>query len=625
MFKAKESRHLIPWIVGVWLTTTATFLFFQTQTIFGGDAGDFVAASCVGGVPHPPGFPLYAFFSRLLYFLPWNTPAWRVGLLSSIPAGITVVLVFLIIWQISKNKTSALIGSLSLAFSYLFWLYAEVPEVFSLNSLFLVILTYLTIKLIENFNQRDFKLIFLTAGLSASHHHYSLWFYPVLFISIWYFNRDYFEKDFFKKVAKPLPYFLLGLVFYFYLPWAASKSPVINWNNPVNLKNIFDLVTRRTYGTFLSQKTALLASLGKRLFMIWGGILLFLEYFSWIGLFFLLMGFLYLKQKSGKIFKLFLGLFLWQLFFFFYSGFTLDAQSYFRVGVFSRFMLPMITWSGVLIGLGMLFVVSFGVKRLRKKAKLTKTKSERFKKMFLAFLIIYPLALFFKNIPVFLDLKNDLTAEKFAQDILDSASRQSIVMLSLDNDLFNSQYIHYCLGYRSDIDLIHFSVFQQNFYYTTFKNNYPELGLPKQNDPKFLSTFLDLNSQKEIYTNLPQRFPKGSLVPSGLLYHYYPDRESLPEIEKTAALNHRLWSMYHNPFSGILSWFRPTTLLPVVERYQKAAESMAVILHYSEKSELVKEYIEKVNKYNLADDSITLEDLIETRLENQKKLLEDLD
>ena len=68
------------------------YLVFQTNGIYGADAGDFASAAYLRGTVHPPGFPLYTFIAHLLTKLPIKTVAWWVGLLSSIPAAVSLIL-----------------------------------------------------------------------------------------------------------------------------------------------------------------------------------------------------------------------------------------------------------------------------------------------------------------------------------------------------------------------------------------------------------------------------------------------------------------------------------------------------------------------------------------------------
>ena len=125
------------------------YVYYQTTSIYGGDAGDLVSAAFVGGVAHPPGYPLYTVIGFLLTKLPIFTVAWRVGLLSSIPGALSLGLFFLIVNKLIKRFYISLLVTLTFGFSYLFWLYAIVPEVFAVHLLLVPSLYYLLLRFRE--------------------------------------------------------------------------------------------------------------------------------------------------------------------------------------------------------------------------------------------------------------------------------------------------------------------------------------------------------------------------------------------------------------------------------------------------------------------------------------------
>src|SRR3989304_10001566 len=91
---------LLPYVWGLFLWFI--FLFFQAEGIYGGDSGDMVTAAYLGGVPHPPGYPLYTFLGWLLTKIPVSTVAFRIGLLSAIPHAATVAAVYVFVYFLTK-------------------------------------------------------------------------------------------------------------------------------------------------------------------------------------------------------------------------------------------------------------------------------------------------------------------------------------------------------------------------------------------------------------------------------------------------------------------------------------------------------------------------------------------
>lgn len=586
-------------LLGVWLFYTATFLFYQTFSIFGGDAGDLVSAACSVGIPHPPGFPLYTILGVVAQNIGLYTPAWRVSLVSSIPSAITILVAYVILKKITKSRLAAFVGSATMAFSYLFWLYAEVPEVFALNNCFLISLLFLAVLMIEKISLPRLRVFAFLAGLSASHHHFSFWFYPVFGFYVWLYNKEYWKKNWLKSLVSLGLFFSLGLLPYLYFPLAAFRSPVISWSSPINWQNFWHLVTRADYGTFLSHGGTISVSLGQRALVSWGQVLMFGEYFGWLGYLFLIFGLVYLYKEKRKYFWLLGSLVFFSVLFIFYAGFSVNSQSLFTVGIVERFFLPGVLFGGLTIGFGIyyfvLIIADFASRTMPMRA-LTR------KKLFtlvLFFMVIYPVGLFIKNSRMIYAIKHDQTAENYARDILKTVPQNGILMLSLDNPLFNTQYVHYCLGERPDVDIFHLSVNERDYYYDSFKKNFKNAVLPERGDADFVNKYLELNyKNREIYTNYLSHFKKGAFIPVGLLFKYYPDPQGIPSTDEVVKINHEAWSKYTNPSFGILSFFRPSILAAIPEDYSDAAKNLGSLLFESGKIKESKEFFEKAVSFN---------------------------
>ncbi len=103
----KESAHgvhhffkLEDW--GAALITTLisglAFYYYMAPEVTLQDSGELVTGAFTFGVPHPPGYPLWAFLGYLWshFFVPFGNPAWRMGLLSVFTGALTVGLMTII-------------------------------------------------------------------------------------------------------------------------------------------------------------------------------------------------------------------------------------------------------------------------------------------------------------------------------------------------------------------------------------------------------------------------------------------------------------------------------------------------------------------------------------------------
>src|SRR3989338_2808526 len=174
--------HLIPIILFFGIFSLYLYTSPPGATQYA-DSSELITASYILGIPHPPGYPIFVLVGKLFSFLPFGEIAWRYSAMTSLLGAMTVVLVYLILVKILSRELGmknqelgsatparspyskflipnsqpsfisflyvyipALVGSLSLAFSYIFWLYSIVPEVWAFNSFFTALLLYLGVR-----------------------------------------------------------------------------------------------------------------------------------------------------------------------------------------------------------------------------------------------------------------------------------------------------------------------------------------------------------------------------------------------------------------------------------------------------------------------------------------------
>lgn len=133
-----------------WLTKAPTVSFW--------DCGEFIAASYIMGVPHPPGYPLYIILGRLISMIPISSDiAVRVNMLSVIGAAASVLAAFWLILRVAVGwgedapgglrkigaGIAALAGSIIMGFSYTFWSSAVEAEVYTLSMFLMLLANYL--------------------------------------------------------------------------------------------------------------------------------------------------------------------------------------------------------------------------------------------------------------------------------------------------------------------------------------------------------------------------------------------------------------------------------------------------------------------------------------------------
>jgi len=550
-----------------------------SRSVYSGDAGDLVSAAVTCGIPHPPGYPLYTFFGCILTRFNLLTPAYRVGLLSAIPAGISLLVIFVILEKITKNFWISVISICTLSFTYLFWLYSIVPEVFGLNTLFITLLIYISLLILDKPTKRRFYALALVFGLSLSHHHTILFLSPALLYIIYKSRKALRTYGHNFYIIFPALFFL-GLIPYTYLPIAAWGNPKINWNDPRNLNNFVALVTRADYGTFTSANVIGETLLERSASLVSFFQILFLD-FGLLGIVLIILGAIDQFRTKIKIFYFnFLAIVFLGPIFLFYASFPLVSN--FGVGTFERFLIPTYPFLLLWMGTGMYFIskiLTFPLKKILNTSEDNFYVSlASFKNLKISFLtltsllfMVFPYKLFISNYPKLSILKNDFTAENLGKDILATIPEKGILLIGHDIPLFNTQYVYFSLGERKDVKLIHFGKLSKEYYVRQLNLFYPEISAPKFQTGNYAQKLVEANYGKfPIYSNIKLSGIKdGFWIPYGLVYRFYK-KDDLPK-DKNYVLEEteKVWKSYHDPLSGSLKYYHNLMQVTIPEQYSE--------------------------------------------------------
>ena len=257
------------------------------------DSGELIVVAHGLGVAHPPGVPLWVMLAHLASLVPLGNVAVRINFSSALFAALASAMLTLVVAELiitasylrktkergarNKRKTAdsavdpvltfapAVGAGLLMAFSRTLWSYATIAEVYTLNTLLILTVFFLMARwrrciVADQTNISSAITIHdswlyaaaLVFGLALGVHHVTVGLIlPALAILVY---RTEGLKFF---TSRRLLYAALisigGLVaVYAYLPFAASRSPVINWGNPRSLQEIWWHVTGRQYRVFLS-------------------------------------------------------------------------------------------------------------------------------------------------------------------------------------------------------------------------------------------------------------------------------------------------------------------------------------------------------------------------------------
>jgi hypothetical protein len=277
----------------VFLVALVLYSWTLAPTVTLTDSGELIVVAQGLGVAHPPGFPLWVIFAHLASLVPLGNVPVRINFSSALFAALASAMPTLVVAELmitasylrtskkrgvqqKKNTEASRIGSLFIfapalgagllmAFSRTLWSYATIAEVYTLNALLILIVLFLMLRwrrrivadrseIGAGFTKHDTWLYAaaLVFGLGLGVHHVTVGLMlPALGVLVY---RTEGLKFFTSRRLVYAALISIGalVAVYAYLPFAASRSPVINWGNPRSLQEIWWHVTGRQYRVFFS-------------------------------------------------------------------------------------------------------------------------------------------------------------------------------------------------------------------------------------------------------------------------------------------------------------------------------------------------------------------------------------
>lgn len=541
--RLQKSWFLLLVLIVVAGVSFLTYFARIAKTVYGGgDSGDLITASYFLGVPHPPGYPLYTLIGAVFARLPIAASiAARVNLTSAIFEAVTVSVVFLVVYFLTRKFLIAIVAAGTLAFSYGFWFYAEFAEVFPLNNLFVSLIVLFLVLWHQTEKKVFLYSLFFVIGLSLTNHHSIILFLPGIFIYFLLSGKI-------KQVAKPVTVFLCFILFLlplslYLFPFFSAKfiHPPIAWDDPVNIKNLVRLVTRADYGSFQSSSTAFIEEPGGRLKQIFLYFRFFSTDFTVLGLALLIFGLILTFIKDRKLFYfLFVSFALAGPLFLSYANFP--TSSPFEYGVIERFTLASFILAVVIFALGLFYGIEIITSVLRRKNFFRPSLTKILILVIEIIFLTLPATLYFTNLQR-IDLSKNFSAETFVRDVLSSVPQNSLLLTRGDIVVLNSLYLHLVEKVRPDLKIVFSGIMPLDwYYYKNLPKLYPELQIPRAELAKRISNFLSANTEKfEIYQyGTPPQVADFVEVPQGLVWKFSP-KDKQPSAEQVKATNNQIW------------------------------------------------------------------------------------
>ena len=465
------------------------FLILYTLTLAPGvtarDSGEYLTAIRVMGIPHPSGAPLYVIIGKLFSWLPIKNFPWRVNFLSALSGALTLFFLFRLLRSFSSGVLFPLLSTLFFGTSLSFWQNSTRTEVYTLKTVFLLISFYLLFR-------RKKKLAFLFLGFAFSVHTTAIIYLPLFFFP--------FRKEEIKNTLLSLPFFLLGVLPYLYLPLRSLSNPVLTWGEPHTWRGFWEYLrgTRYQQELFSLSPYLLLINL-KRLLLH-----LRKEFFPPFLLLVIPALSCFPKKWDSK------NIFFLSLFFIDIIFFSATSSPVFHMFLFTYLVIAILMGKGLeklsssypLPGIVTLIIVSSISYNLRMANR-----------------------------------SGDTLIYNYGKKILSSLPQNSILINGPHDTIFLYWYLTWAEGYRKDVIPLNYNAFYQPFPRKRISRKYPHLRLPPLPPPtspeiliyKTLGDFLRLNRDLPIYLNLYLFSLPVNLYSRGALFSTQENAPPLPE------------------------------------------------------------------------------------------------
>ncbi|MBW1742973.1 MAG: DUF2723 domain-containing protein [Deltaproteobacteria bacterium] len=496
------------------LLPVVVYLYTTCPTVYLGDSGELTAAAFSLGIPHNSGYPLYALIGKLFCMVPVGPIGFRMNVMSSMFAVLTVWLVYSLIFRITTSKLSSFAGTLFLAFTPVLWSQTVSAEVYTLHVFFVALLMRLLWWWDEDKQFVRIALFVFVTGLSFGNHMQTVMLAPaVIFIVLSGHYRTLLNA---KNLCFLSALFLLALSLYLYLPIRTEAGAAIHWGDPNTLDRFLAHVTASAHreGYVLTKSTLEYVSRAKQAALL---------VFSQFGPLLLVALWGWLKMRPLR----------WQIFFGAVILFDFAYTVFLNIISFeiTAFTLPTCIVLAVLVG--------NGIADILKRARRASFHSTTMYGALRAACCMIPLIPLVSNFG-FCNQSRNYAAYEHLLNIFRTVSSRSILFLDGDDNIFPVTYGRIVEQMREDV-----TVYDRLNLLFRMPDRYDDYS-PKNAERSGYSVEQRIveNSQHDIFyavfnpdaVSLPVQF---TMYPFGILHRPFPTGDLPPE-----HLGKQAWSRY---------------------------------------------------------------------------------
>ncbi len=475
------------WIGMIAVTAIAGVLYFLTaaRDIVVGDSPELIMAAVTLGVVHAPGYPLFTMLGHLFSLLPFGSIPFRVNLLSVVCDALTIGVVYFSAFRLTRSQLAAAVAALFLAVDPIFWEWSLAAEVFPLNNLLAAVLILLLVSWHQQPERSAFLIAaFFVSGLALTNHQTIVLLGPAFCFVLWQRRSILFARP--SLLAIGAAVFVVGLLPYLYVPWAAAHHPAHNWGNVSSFHDLLRLIARRSYGS------KLVTTPGYTGGPPWDRLAaLFISFGPVAGLL-TVLGAIQAFQRTRWYFWFSLVAFVFTgPFFVWITDLNLSAAPS-ALFVLQRFFLLSHIVLAPLIGFGVLALAQFVARS---------TSATALGALCIVAACLVAAAIMAATNYRRIDQSQNLIARRFAQDVFNTTPPGSVLLVNGDGLAFPLMYLQQVEHIGNETTLVVVPLLLGDWYVRQLREQHPELVVPfDRYDPQSnnMKIFVEANSSRTI-------------------------------------------------------------------------------------------------------------------------------
>jgi hypothetical protein len=435
-----QSRPGGDWVWGIGLFCGLVFLnaFLISPYIGWYDSGEMVGTTVCLGISHPSGQVLFHLLGKIFLLLPFGTPAYRLGFLSTICSALTSVLFWVLSCRLAERVTEAadhrvsprlkmwlVLLTAAWSLSQPWWRYSLTPLVYALH----LLLGLLLLWVLSLDRPGKWLLAFFILGMATVFRPTQFFALPFVGLAfIWEGVR--YRKFSVKTLLLLAPFFGLGRSTALYLPLRSALHPAIAYADLTHPMALIQHVLALKFSNYVGtvSASAIFETFRQMVTHFWNDL-------TPLGVALLLGGAGLAYGKRGKI-----PIFFWV------------ALGWGTVEALFVFTIPFPTFESHQVLLGWVYSGFLAVFPLAMAEGVFKKGSLR--PVFVDGLLMVFLVAQFSQVGHFWERKKETGAEDYARNLLRIMSPHALYVPSEENEYFPVVGYQQSFGFREDVGVV---------------------------------------------------------------------------------------------------------------------------------------------------------------------------